>query len=278
MIGAPLADSVPSEPPAPPPGSLPPESAAPNPAPAQGQAPAPWRELALYLTGGFGVFLVASVVLAVALRLTLGAGKITIWVSLALYGLNFLCLGGAAYVLGVRRHKLTWAGLGLWPPRWRWHWPLLAAGVAFLSLPLRVGLGLLVQWLAGNDMTGLQARAQVFAPGAQFSWVDLAVSLLGVAVLAPLAEELYFRGLLHGWFKTRFRFWVRVLLSTCLFALGHFDSPAVVASSFVLGLFCAVAYELSQSLWLPILIHSFNNGLAIVLVYAAIVLAPHLPK
>ncbi len=192
--------------------------------------------------------------------------------------MNFLCLAGAVYVFGIRRHKFTWADIGLWPPRMQWYWPLVAVGVALAVLPVRAALGLLVQLLFSGNLQSLQARADVFAPGAQFSWLDFAVTLLGAGVLAPISEELYFRGLIHRWLQPRFRFWVRVLLSTTFFALGHFDSIAVVVASFVLGAACAVVYELSQSLWMPILMHSFNNSLAVVLVYAALLVTQYFPK
>jgi membrane protease YdiL (CAAX protease family) len=57
------------------------------------------------------------------------------------------------------------------------------------------------------------------------------------------------------------------LLSSALFALGHFDSAGVVASSFFLGLVCAVALERGRSLWLPVAIHALNNSLAVMLLY-----------
>lgn len=229
-------------------------------------------DLGLYVAGGFGVFLVVSLLLGLALHPS--STKITIGVSLALYAANFLCLGGAVYVLGIRRRKFTWADLGLWPPRWRWYWPLLAVVITLALLPARAGLGMLVQQLSGGGMQSLQNRMDIFAPGTKFSWLDFSVTLVGAGVLAPMAEELYFRGLIHRALRPRFRFWLRVLLSTSFFALAHFDSAGVAAASFVLGAANAVAYELSESLWLPIMVHVFNNSLAVVLVYVALVAAP----
>jgi membrane protease YdiL (CAAX protease family) len=151
-------------------------------------------------------------------------------------------------------------------------------GIALALLPLRAGLGLLVEMLLRGSLQSLQNRAQIFAPSAQFSWLDFAVTLFGVGVLAPISEELYFRGLIHRWLQPRFKFWIRVLISTSFFALAHFDSAAVVASSFILGLACAVVCERSRSLWMSILLHAFNNSLAIVLVYALMALSQFLPK
>jgi membrane protease YdiL (CAAX protease family) len=103
------------------------------------------------------------------------------------------------------------------------------------------------------------------------------LNLIGAGLLVPIAEELYFRGLLYGWLKTRLGFWLRVLISSAIFGLAHFDSIAVVASSFVLGMVNAVAYEKSKSLWLPIAIHMVTNSAAIILLYLAMVLVQFMP-
>jgi membrane protease YdiL (CAAX protease family) len=161
----------------------------------------------------------------------------TILASLAAYWLNFLCFAGAAYFLGVRRQGLSWPVFGLRPFPLRWLGVGLLAAVALL--PLRACAGL----------------------------------------LAPLAEELYFRGLLHRWFWAHFSTqpWLRVLLSSGVFSLGHVDSAGAVASTFFLGILCALAYERTRSLWLPVAIHAVNNSLAVLLMYAVLALQPSLP-
>ena len=45
-----------------------------------------------------------------------------------------------------------------------------------------------------------------------------------------------------------------------------------MASTFFLGVLCALAYERSRSLWLSIAIHAVNNSLAVLLLYAALAL------
>jgi membrane protease YdiL (CAAX protease family) len=227
-------------------------------------APEGWRDLGLYVAGGFGVFFVGS------LLLNLLFDEVTLAASATVYALNVLCLGGAAYVLGVRRPRRTWAEFGLRPfnPAWLWL-ALMAAGA---TLPLRLGAALAVQWLSGGSLADMQPRLDLVAPEGPLT-VTFAVTLLGAGLLAPLAEELYFRGLLQGWLRTRFGFWPMVVLSAALFALGHFDSLPVMASTFFLGLICAAAVERGRSLWLAVTIHAVNNSLAVALVYAALAVA-----
>jgi membrane protease YdiL (CAAX protease family) len=224
-----------------------------------------WRELLLYLLGGFGTFLVGSLLLSRFI------GHITILASLALYLLNFMCFAGAAYFLGVRRQNLTWAEFGLRP--FGWQWLALALGLALAILPLRAAAAFVVQMLLGGGLDQMKSRMEIVAPAGSLG-INMVLTLIGAGLLAPVAEELYFRGLLHRWCWARFpnRTWLRVLLSSTFFALGHIDSLGVVASTFFLGVLCALAYERSRSLWLSIAIHIVNNSLAVVLLYAALAL------
>ena len=82
-----------------------------------------------------------------------------------------------------------------------------------------------------------------------------------------------FTSFLHGWLAAHLSLWPRVLFSSALFALGHFDNVGVVASSFILGLVCALAFERSRSLWLPVILHAVNNSVALIFLYLAAALS-----
>lgn len=223
--------------------------------------PGDWRELITYLLAGYGLFALGSLVLVQFFD------RVSIAASVAVYALNALCFAGAAYWFGVRRPGLTWAEFGLRPFNRRWL--LVALGVAAAVIPLRAAAALLVEALLGSGLDSMQARLDIVAPAGPLG-VNFVLTLLGAGLLAPFSEEVYFRGLLHRWFQAHFSFWPGVLLSSILFALGHFDNAGVAASSFFLGVICAVAVERSRSLWLPIAIHAANNSLAVVLVYATL--------
>ena len=240
-------------------------------------APAPpvqdtrWLVLLLYLLGGFGVFLVGGQLVG-----RLAGSATTILASIAAYLFNFLCFAGAAYFLGVRRQDLTWAEFGLRP--FPMHWLGVALGAALALLPLRALAALVAQVALGGGLEQLEGRMALIAPDGNLGF-NLVVTVLGAGLLAPLAEELYFRGLIHRWFWARFpsQVWLRLGASSAIFSLGHFDSVAVVASSFFLGLLCAWVYERTRSLWLAIAVHAVNNSLAVLLVYAALALQDNLP-
>ena len=92
----------------------------------------------------------------------------------------------------------------------------------------------------------------------------LMLTLIAVAVLAPIAEEIFFRGFLYGGLRRRMGALGAMLTSTLLFTALHFSLDAFIPI-FVLGLFLAWLYERTGSLYPGMLLHAANNGLALVL-------------
>jgi membrane protease YdiL (CAAX protease family) len=234
--------------------------------------PSTWLDLILYLVVGFGLFLLA--VSGVALIFE----EVSILASSALYLLNALIFGGTVYVLGVCRGKTSWSEMGFLPPVWRPEWLLVAIAVSIVSIPVRGLVGSIIQFLLEGGLDSLHARSDVLLAGDDFSVVSFLLTLLGAGLLAPISEELYFRGLIHRGLQHRLGFWPRVLLSSAIFGLAHFDSIGVVVSSFVLGLINAIAYEQSESVWLPIAIHVITNTFGVILLYVATAITQLLPS
>lgn len=222
-----------------------------------------WYDLLIYLLGGFGLFLVVSLAAGMLIR------QAGLWVTALALFLNILFIGGGVWMWGVRRGKTSWREMGFWPIKWNWRWLPLALGLTVAFLPLRALLGVLVQLALEGNMDSLEGRTNILTAGGESSLAGFLITLIGAGILVPIAEELYFRGLIHRWFQPRLAFWPRVLVSSILFALAHFDSVGVVASSYVMGVVNAVAYEKSKSLWLPILIHMSTNSIAVLFLYTA---------
>lgn len=241
--------------------------------PESAAAPQSWLDLILYLLVGVGTFVLLSAAIS-GLFEQLSPG-----VSFLLFLANVVCLGGTTYLLGIRRGKISWASLGLRPFQASWQWLLIGVGLAVLLLPGRALLGLLVQMLIEGNLDSLQARSDIILGGAlEFSWVGFFSTFVGVGLLVPISEELYFRGLLHSWFwgKTE-RVWLRVLASATIFGLAHADSVSVVAASFVIGVVNAIAFERTRSLFIPIVIHLTTNSAAALLLYLSLALLEFFP-
>ncbi|HEX9522941.1 MAG TPA: type II CAAX endopeptidase family protein [Reyranella sp.] len=87
-------------------------------------------------------------------------------------------------------------------------------------------------------------------------------SLLAMAVLAPLAEELVFRGLLYGWLASRWGTVLAWIVSSLAFAAAHVE-PAHAVLVLPLGLWFGWLRRRTDSLWPSLVAHMVNNGLAI---------------
>ncbi len=92
-------------------------------------------------------------------------------------------------------------------------------------------------------------------PGAK-EWLPLLVVGGGIA---PLFEELVFRGVLYAGLRRRLPAAAATLAVTALFAAAHLPTSGVPWVQAVGGVLFCVTYELSGSLWAPVLVHATGN-------------------
>lgn len=90
--------------------------------------------------------------------------------------------------------------------------------------------------------------------------------ILAAVVIAPVVEEIFFRGFIFAGLKKRYTWVKAMLISSGLFALLHLR-PLAVPPIFILGLVFAYLYQRSGSIWPAILIHSLVNGLAVIWIF-----------
>ena len=119
-----------------------------------------------------------------------------------------------------------------------------------------LGLGAACAWLI-LLIAGIQPlrliRAHLPVGGSDVILVFVVGGLLG-----PVAEELFFRGVLYG-FLRRWGAPAAILLSSLLFVLSHPTSAGIRLTQAVGGVIFAVAYEVERSLLVPITIHVLGN-------------------
>jgi membrane protease YdiL (CAAX protease family) len=95
----------------------------------------------------------------------------------------------------------------------------------------------------------------------------IALQILLIVIIAPLAEEVCFRGMLFGGIRTRLPLWLAAPTAGIVFGLLHYSTGwSAVPSLAVLGIILAVVYEKTGSLWPAIGIHVFNNALALAVI------------
>ena len=77
-------------------------------------------------------------------------------------------------------------------------------------------------------------------------------------VIGPVAEEIFFRGVLYG-FLRRWGVFLAISLSALLFVAAHPMSHGVFMPQVVGGIVFAVAYEVEGNLLVPMTIHILGN-------------------
>ncbi len=99
-----------------------------------------------------------------------------------------------------------------------------------------------------------------------FGPLGFALAILVAVILAPIAEELFFRGFVHGALRERMGVTTSIALSSLIFALYHGNAWLIIPVMF-LGMALALLFEMQQSLGPPLLFHALNNLLGIMLIY-----------
>jgi uncharacterized protein len=88
-------------------------------------------------------------------------------------------------------------------------------------------------------------------------------AILKVAIMAPIIEEMIFRGvIMHGLMRNYSKF-TAVFVSALLFALFHLN-PWQFPATFVLGLILGILMLRTRNIYLCILGHATNNGLVLI--------------
>jgi membrane protease YdiL (CAAX protease family) len=94
---------------------------------------------------------------------------------------------------------------------------------------------------------------------------DLLKIIVQACILAPITEEIIFRGAVYPIFKKFFGVFLSCLFSSLIFSLIHFN----ILSFFVLFVFsCALTYvyEKFNNIYIPIVSHSLFNAIMIVVI------------
>ena len=156
---------------------------------------------------------------------------------------------GAGYLCARLIEKLPWRSLGLTLHEGWFRDLLIGSVIGFVSLALAVGIA-----AAGK---GLRFEIN------DVSALSLARSMLGSAVMfivAALAEEAIFRGYPLQTLMRPQLVALGVVLTSLAFAFAHLGNPNVLpigtaTNTLLAGIWFAVAYVRTRSLWLPLGLH-----------------------
>ncbi|MCS7001494.1 MAG: CPBP family intramembrane metalloprotease [Dehalococcoidia bacterium] len=209
------------------------------------------------LTMTVGGLVVASVMWAADGGVALSADRVRTVALIATIGYQ---LGFFAIAIGIAcRYPGGLRALGFRsPPAWAW---VAALGALIAGYSVQIAYGVALQTL-GLGQTDPQGIAQLVGstPG------SLALALVAGAVVAPIAEETFFRGLVLPGLQTRLGTIGAVIVSSLLFALAHII-PQVFLPIFALGVLLAVLRLTYHSVYPAIAVHAAFNTVALILVF-----------
>lgn len=230
----------------------------------------PWTAVAVFALQFFAV-----TVLGVLLAAVVGSGAVgeTFQRAALVLASSLAAAGFTLFVVYRRFPGETWRLRGPQRPTWR----AVLTGLGYgLGSYFVVGFGLasLLQALAtagGAELPEVQTTFREFA-------ADPAIVpffLFGAIVLAPIGEELLFRGMLFQALRSRVGVWPGIGLSAIAFAVVHWDPTTtlggnllVVTTIFALGMLLAWMFHRTGTLVVPVVAHAIFNAISAVLLVA----------
>jgi membrane protease YdiL (CAAX protease family) len=139
-------------------------------------------------------------------------------------------------------------------------WRGVAVGLA-LAIPAWVGVSLLAN-LAAAVLRALGFEQDTGIVDAVMNRADPTVIVLAVVLVAPIAEELFFRGVVYNAWEREHGTWAAVFGSAALFAAIH-ASLYLLLPIFVLGIVLALVYRSTRSLPAVMVLHAGFNAITV---------------
>ena len=181
-----------------------------------------------------------------------GEHVILLIATLALQGVMIL----SVWIFAVRPSGGRWASLGFRQIR-----PISTTLIAIAGITacqaLVVGYVQLVDWL----------EIDFLVPRNPFeSWdidpISFAIIALSAVIIAPLFEEVFFRGFMYQAFRKTMAFWPAAILTSLVFGIAHID-PAIIIPIALVGMILLGIYRWTGNLWSSIITHAGYNAIAV---------------
>ena len=205
--------------------------------------------------GFFALLVLVSAATASKAGLRIDAG--TLLVNIAF---QFVLAGVVSAVMFWRIRPAEWLGL-----RWRqWPWVFLIAPATVVVMWMVFG-GLhasgYVKWMESLGSETVQETVKLL----QESKDPLVIGLMAATAVfvAPVCEEVVFRGYFYPVAKRFAGAWPAALCSAMVFAAAHGNLTALLPL-FLFGLALVFIYEKTGSLWAPVAVHFCFNGATVV--------------
>ena len=225
----------------------------------------PWRGRDLFYGVAAGLLLSTVLAVIVALVSTAGGDGAT---SLSSYGqLGIAIYSGlvlAIWYFAIKRRGGTLRDAGFRG---------VSIGTLVKMVPVTLGMMLLNGIIIAVSSQAFgevpTAQDQVVGDAATLAFGDFLWLFALAAVVAPIAEEFLFRGILYPLLRVKRAVMAAVLISALAFALLHFIPP-LIPSFITMGVVFALVVERWKSIYPAMLVHGLNNAVVMIGLYATI--------
>lgn len=170
------------------------------------------------------------------------------------------------YIAYLTTHPTVLRGRSMWN----------ALGLRTFNVPMALALvlALFIAFIFINDLyqilisllhLPLQTNDQTILQESKNAPVSTYATLLVSVFVAPICEEMFFRGFVFMGLLRIMPVWGAILLSAFLFAVAHVDLGSF-AVLFIIGIALAFVRWRTRSLWPSVLLHLLNNAIGTVLI------------
>lgn len=169
-----------------------------------------------------------------------------------------IILLSGVYVVALRPKKLSWSEVGVKAFNVK-DWKI----IIIYSVILLVGAVIIVVLTSFIGNSWENSKTEAMQQNATF--FTILIAFISAAVISPVYEEIFYRGFLYRWLRTRIGFNGALLLSSLIFTIIHIPTYNVMPVNFISGILFALAYERTNSIWPSVLIHGLTNGIMVLL-------------
>ncbi|UNL83160.1 CPBP family intramembrane glutamic endopeptidase [Priestia koreensis] len=162
------------------------------------------------------------------------------------------------YFIALRPKSLSWREVGVTSFAKK-DWKM----IALFSIMVMISAVILVSVMSYIGGTWENSKTESLKRDVTFWTVFL--GFVSAAIISPIYEELFYRGFLYRWIRTRMGVTVGLLISALIFTMAHIPAYSVMPVNFVSGILFALAYERTNSIWPSIIIHGSTNGIMVLL-------------
>lgn len=205
---------------------------------------------------GLGAFLLAEAVyLAASVLIALPfTGSDPSDVSILLLVVGVPSLLAAALAIVITRLRGNGPRIDL---RLQWSWRAAGLGLVFGIVGLFVTIPASLLWIEIVGEEANSAAGEVFG-GVRGTWGWAVAVFVLIAIVAPICEEILYRGLLWGALDQRWGRWVAFGVSTVVFSVAHLEltrTPLLLVVAIPIGL----ARLYTDNLFASIVAHQVTN-------------------